>query len=204
MAMGGLLWSGAVALATEGSLTGAGPQDPRQRKLLEATGWRPYSMRVQKADGSTAYVSFARMDPFAGFLGMAADYTELAGGMSNDDMWETAGKAMIVTLKQLQLQVLPSGAYGVLGRPDEPRQGRGEARQEPRGFVRAERHRQDERRPVFAGGAVGHGRGAAQGPRLLSGPRPCPEHPWRAGHGAGAPVTALGLGLIRACTVDGR
>jgi pentatricopeptide repeat protein len=101
MAMGGMLWGGAVALATEGSLTGAGPQDPKQRKLLEATGWRPYSMRVRRDDRSTAYVSFSRFDPFAGFLGMAADYTELAGGMSDEDMWETAGKAMVVTLKQL-------------------------------------------------------------------------------------------------------
>lgn len=101
MAMGGMLWGGAVALATDGSLTGAGPQDPKQRKLLEATGWRPYSVRYKKEDGSTAYFSFARLDPFAGFLGMAADYTELAGGMDDETMWETAGKGLIVTVKQL-------------------------------------------------------------------------------------------------------
>lgn len=101
MAMGGMLWGGAVALAADGSLTGAGPQDPKQRKLLEATGWRPYSVRYKKEDGSTAYFSFARLDPFAMFLGMAADYTELAGGMDNETMWETAGKGMIATVKQL-------------------------------------------------------------------------------------------------------
>lgn len=101
MAMGGMLWGGAIALGIDGSITGAGPQDPKQRKLLEATGWRPYSIRYKKDDGSTAYFSFARMDPFAGFLGMAADYTELAGGMSDEDLLETAGKALVVTMKQL-------------------------------------------------------------------------------------------------------
>ncbi|WP_038358594.1 pentatricopeptide repeat-containing protein [Bosea sp. UNC402CLCol] len=100
-AMGSMLWGGAVALATDGSLTGAGPQDPKQRKLLEATGWRPYSIRYKKEDGSTGYFSFARLDPFAGFLGMAADYTELAGGMDDETMWETAGKGLIATVKQL-------------------------------------------------------------------------------------------------------
>lgn len=101
MAMGGMLWGGATALAVDGSLTGAGPQDPKQRKLLEATGWRPYSVRYKKEDGSTAYFSYQRLDPFAMFLGMAADYTELAGGMDNETMWETAGKGLIATVKQL-------------------------------------------------------------------------------------------------------
>lgn len=101
MAMGGMLWLGAGALAIDGTITGAGPTDPKQRKLVEATGWRPYSIRYKKDDGSTAYFSFARMDPFAGFLGMAADYAELAGGMDNETMWETAGKGLIVTMKQL-------------------------------------------------------------------------------------------------------
>lgn len=54
-----------------GMITGGGPGDVNMRRNLEATGWQPYSIRV----GDT-WISYARMDPFATFMGVAADFVE--------------------------------------------------------------------------------------------------------------------------------
>jgi hypothetical protein len=53
-------------------ITGGGPTDERQRKILEETGWRPYSMLY---DGK--YYSYQRLDPIATLLGTTADLSEM-------------------------------------------------------------------------------------------------------------------------------
>ncbi len=60
-----------TAEALAGNITGHGPSDPQQRQALIDTGWQPYSFRV--GDG---YISYARLDPFATFIGTAADMAE--------------------------------------------------------------------------------------------------------------------------------
>lgn len=63
----GILFS-ASALVTNNIITGGGPSDPEERKLLEQTGWQPYSIKL----GDT-YVSYQRFDPFAMLFGTVAD-----------------------------------------------------------------------------------------------------------------------------------
>lgn len=58
-------------LASTGALTGFGPASREERKLLEQTGWRPYSIKLGRK-----YYSYARMDPFATILGFVADLNE--------------------------------------------------------------------------------------------------------------------------------
>lgn len=53
-------------------ITGGGPKDERQKKILEETGWRPYSIKI---DGT--YYSYQRLDPIATLLGVSADMSEL-------------------------------------------------------------------------------------------------------------------------------
>jgi len=72
-AMGFALWVGAGALYAKGKITGGGPADEGQRKNLRATGWQPYSYKTD--DGT--YVSFRRLDPFATFFGLVADWSEI-------------------------------------------------------------------------------------------------------------------------------
>ncbi|WP_085602107.1 hypothetical protein [Pseudomonas sp. B10(2017)] len=55
--------------AQAGYITGAGPDDKRERQALLNTGWRPYSVRG--SDGT--YHEYNRLDPFAQWLGLAAD-----------------------------------------------------------------------------------------------------------------------------------
>lgn len=57
------------ALAQAGRVTGAGPDDPEEKRALLASGWQPWSIRT--ADGQ--YVQYNRADPFASLMGLAAD-----------------------------------------------------------------------------------------------------------------------------------
>lgn len=58
-------------MAGSGIITGRGPSDPEQRKLLQSQGWQEYSIKV-----GDRWVSYSRMDPFATMLGTVADITE--------------------------------------------------------------------------------------------------------------------------------
>ncbi|BAN54199.1 MULTISPECIES: hypothetical protein [Pseudomonas] len=58
--------------AQAGYITGAGPDDKKEKQALLATGWRPYSVKV----GDT-YHEYNRLDPFAQWLGLAADMTTM-------------------------------------------------------------------------------------------------------------------------------
>lgn len=55
----------------QGLITGAGPVQIDQKRALEATGWRPYSVKVDDV-----YYSYARLDPIASILGLYTDMRE--------------------------------------------------------------------------------------------------------------------------------
>lgn len=68
-----MLWGSSVMVAAgmaanAGYVTGAGPDDKKEKAALLATGWRPYSIKV----GDT-YHEYSRLDPFSQWLGLAAD-----------------------------------------------------------------------------------------------------------------------------------
>ena len=79
-AVGSALWLGAVTLAYEGHLTGKGPKDPKERAILMASGWQPYSFKV-----GNKYVSFQGFDPYAMFFGLAADYTDTQAHLGEEE-----------------------------------------------------------------------------------------------------------------------
>lgn len=59
--------------ASAGVITGGGPRDPKQLKVLKSTGWQPYSIKV----GDT-YVSYQRLDPLATLMSFWGDYSDIA------------------------------------------------------------------------------------------------------------------------------
>lgn len=79
VAFGMATMSTAAGLTATGRLTGRGPVDVGARRALEATGWKPYSIRV-----GDSYVGYDRFDPFGSLLGIAADTTEILGTLSRD------------------------------------------------------------------------------------------------------------------------
>lgn len=64
--------------AANGSITGAGPVEPKQREALMSTGWRPYSFVVDNADGTKSYIDYRRIDPAASLIGLVADVAEVS------------------------------------------------------------------------------------------------------------------------------
>tara|TARA_Y100001973_G_scaffold18813_1_gene27615 strand:- start:27 stop:4427 length:4401 start_codon:yes stop_codon:yes gene_type:complete len=81
LATGSVGLFGMIALARGEMITGKGPDNKHERDALMRTGWQPYSIKV-----GDQYVSYRRLDPFATFLGLAADFNEtMAAAASNND-----------------------------------------------------------------------------------------------------------------------
>lgn len=97
MVAGTGLWATAATLAYSGKLTGHGPERESERKLLQETGWRPYSIKA----GDT-YISYERLDPFATFLGMAADLADYIrnSDQADESVMESALPALLLGVSQ--------------------------------------------------------------------------------------------------------
>ena len=116
---GSLFMFGAGVAFNSGSITGGGPKDPEKRRMMEAQGWQPYSIRV----GDT-WVSYQRMDPFANFIGVVADIAE--GMRESDDedipMWQSVlGNATAAMAKNIASKSYLTGIArisNVLANPD--------------------------------------------------------------------------------------
>lgn len=91
-----------AAYAASGAITGAGPSDPEARKILEATGWQPYSFRFENpATGEVTYQSYARAEPFAYIVGATADVVELLAYTDYEDELKTEdeqGRQMVASI----------------------------------------------------------------------------------------------------------
>jgi len=95
MGMGALMFTTAGLAAMNGVITGAGPNNEAERKQLEATGWRPYSVKV-----GDEFVSYQRLDPFATFMGVMADMADLAkrADERDDNTFESMAGAVTIAL----------------------------------------------------------------------------------------------------------
>jgi hypothetical protein len=51
-----------------------------------ATGWQPYSFVIAGPDGKPTYISYARLEPIATSLGLTADYVEIGGSLSSEEL----------------------------------------------------------------------------------------------------------------------
>lgn len=85
-------------MALNGEITGAGPIDPETRGRLMNAGWKPYSIKV---DGK--YYSYSRFEPFATWLGMSADMSEILSNYESYDIQaqnevDELGTAMVAAI----------------------------------------------------------------------------------------------------------
>lgn len=81
--MGNLMSVGALMTAGSGAITGSGPRDPEELKLLTQTGWQANSFRIPTPNGDS-YISYAKLDPFASFLGITADFVDKMSQLSEN------------------------------------------------------------------------------------------------------------------------
>ena len=85
MSMGASLMGMSMYFAMDGTITGAGPVNPKRREFLrETTGWQPYSIKM-----GDKYVSYAGLEPIGGLLAMGATLAELGSvyGKEDDGDW---------------------------------------------------------------------------------------------------------------------
>lgn len=71
LAVGTMIGTAFMAMAIEGDVTGGGPSDPRERAMLKASGWQPYSLKIGES-----YYAYDWLDPFATIMGVSADMAE--------------------------------------------------------------------------------------------------------------------------------
>lgn len=109
LAMGKLI-SGSMAmavsadLALSGSITGAGPTDPKMRNIMRATGWQPYSIKV-----GDKYYAYNRLDPVGTLLGLAADVTEIIGQATEAEAAQIATASALAVAQNMASKTYLSG-----------------------------------------------------------------------------------------------
>jgi hypothetical protein len=94
LSMGSMFWTGAMFMAMEGGITGRAPGDKEMRERKLESGWQPYSFPIGP-EGNQTYVSFQRLDPFGMVLGLAADFSQLANQVDDN---QRHSLAMTMTL----------------------------------------------------------------------------------------------------------
>lgn len=97
------------SLAAEGLITGGGPVDKELLKIKKQTGWQPYSIKV-----GTEYIALSRIEPFGSFLGIAADFTDLAGQLSQEDASKLASAIVVAISRNVSNKTFVKGLSGTL------------------------------------------------------------------------------------------
>lgn len=102
-------------LAGKGIITGSQPSDKNKRRLMEADGWQPYSVKI-----GDQYYSYKRLDPFALTIGAAADMVTLSDGMTEKQLDNQAANVVGAILGNLKDKTWLSGISSLLAAADEP------------------------------------------------------------------------------------
>lgn len=85
MILGSSIGAYIAMLTMEGLITGGGPDDPKRRNLMYASGWQPYSIKV-----GNEWIAYSRLEPMGMLFGVAADMAELSRWMDEDDQANVA------------------------------------------------------------------------------------------------------------------
>lgn len=102
-------------LAAKGAVTGSPPSDENRRRLLYASGWQPYSIKI----GDT-YYSYKRLDPFAMTFGTAADLATLGNGMTDEQREKGAALWVASVVSNLASRTWLSGVTDALDALNDP------------------------------------------------------------------------------------
>lgn len=104
IATGSMALAAAADFQLSGDITGGGPKDPAMKRMLMATGWQPYSIRV-----GDEYVSYSRLDPIGATIGIAADAAEIMGQTSEAEALDLATAAATAVAQNVTSKTYLSG-----------------------------------------------------------------------------------------------
>jgi len=102
-------------LAQDGKITGGGPADREAKRLLQRTGWQPYSFKI-----GDKYVSYQRLDPYSTTIGTAADIVDLQRYMTDKQRDESAMLVGTAILHNLGNKTWLSGLSDALEALNDP------------------------------------------------------------------------------------
>lgn len=115
MALGTGLGAMMYEMAAAGHITGSGPADADARKLMQANGWQPYSLKV-----GDQYYSYARFDPFSTTIGTVADMVDLQTHMTDKEKEKSATLVGAAILNNLSNKTWLSGISSGLEAINDP------------------------------------------------------------------------------------
>lgn len=111
--LGSMTAAAIYMLASDGLITGGGPEEPRERENWLKTGKLPYAIRI-----GDRWVSYARIEPFATIFGFAADMAEAKDEKSAGDAFGKLHYAVLNNItNKTYLEGIVSAAEAV-GNPD--------------------------------------------------------------------------------------
>jgi hypothetical protein len=93
MAMGGMMAAWTAYKAANDEITGSGPSNKVLRDVW-LTNHQPFSIKV-----GSSWVSYARVEPFATVMGLAADYSDISGHL-NDPEREDLATALMFSFRR--------------------------------------------------------------------------------------------------------
>ncbi len=102
-------------MAQAGQITGGGPADRNARRLLQANGWQPYSLKI----GDT-YYSYARLDPFSTTIGTVADLVDLQSHMTDKQQERSLTLVAAAIANNLTSKTWLSGLSSALEAVNDP------------------------------------------------------------------------------------
>jgi len=113
VALGSMIMMTMADMAMEGTITGAGPLDPKVRASLQSTGWQPYSVKI-----GDRYYQYKRLDPIGMLVGLAADTAEILANAEEEDGGRLVGAGVIALANNLASKTYMSGIYDFIGAID--------------------------------------------------------------------------------------
>ncbi len=72
LGLGNAIIGAAAVLAGQGFITGSGPSNPKNRKLMEDAGWQPYAVKI-----GDNYIPIKKFAPVGTLVGMGADAADV-------------------------------------------------------------------------------------------------------------------------------
>jgi hypothetical protein len=93
-------------MAAAGDISGAGPDDDNERRLLMRTGWQPYSIRM---DGK--WYKYNRLEPVGMILGLAADSIEIGKFAQGGELDKVYALVMGSLMNNLADKTFLSGVF---------------------------------------------------------------------------------------------
>jgi len=97
--MGSVAFAGLSLAAAQGNITGKGPSDPEKRRMMQAQGWQPYSVKI-----GDRWVSYANWGPMAIPLSLAAAMHEGEGKTTPAYLYDVFERGANVLTEQSYLQ----------------------------------------------------------------------------------------------------